>query len=185
MCIVSPQIIMKKVQLLICAIFLSLVANAQFILTPNDFVDKTKPDNSYLVFDFDGKTQKEIYELALNSLIQIYNSPKDVISKAEYTGITVTGIGSEKVAYKIWGYDIYYSLTLQFKDGKMKVDAPNIILIKHPNPKATISEISMKNIFDKNGEIKNEKTKTSIESYFNMLISRIVENMQPKKNENW
>lgn len=99
----------------------------QFVLTPNDFVDKTKPDNSYLVFEFDGKTQKEIYELALNSLIQIYNSPKDVISKSWICRITVTGIGSEKVAYKIWGYDIYYSLTLQFKDGKMKVKMLQIL----------------------------------------------------------
>lgn len=184
---------MKKLILLSILALFSITTNAQskFELMPTGgFVNSENKENDYLTFDFEGSTKEQIYSRALVAISSLYASPKDVLSTVENEIISINGIGSEAIVARYmgmkFGYDIRYTLTLKFKDGKLRISTPSINSIIHPNPSATKPYVYVpQNIFNKKGEVKNEETKASIEVFFNNLINQITSAMTTATDSNW
>lgn len=184
---------MKKLILLAIAALFSIAVNAQskFELMPTGgFVNEENKDNDYVTFDFEGSTKEQIYSRALVAISSMYVSPKDVLSTVENEIISINGVGKEAILGRImgmkFGYNISYTMTLKFKDGKLRIDAPSINSITHPNPSADRPVIYVpQNIFNKKGEVKNEETKASIEGFFNSLINQITSAMTTATDSNW
>ncbi len=82
---------MKKLFLLLALI--PVFVNAQkFELTINGFVDSENLEKDYIVIPFEGKSQKEIYDLALSAVGKSFISPKERVSNVEYSQININGI---------------------------------------------------------------------------------------------
>ena len=187
---------MKKVKLLICAMFLGLIANAQFVLTPNGFVDKNNSEKKFIVFEFEGKTQEQLYNSIIMTAGKTFVSPKDVISKIENKQITLNTIISKCVLADNkfqGGWDLNISLVFEFKDGKIKIEAPSVnsitniisnkyskMFISNPNASAFLFEWS---IFDKNDKLKNKRAKETLEKTTNDIIQTFI--VKIKDQEVW
>lgn len=95
---------------------------AQLEITPDGF--KSERDGRlFLVLNAEG-SQTDLFNKSLTYLNGLYESPVSAISKVDGESITVTGFSPKTVksAYKRlkYNYDLEYSLTFEFKDGKVK-----------------------------------------------------------------
>lgn len=91
---------------------------------------KTDNENgTYYVLDYKGKTASELYTNILASVASIYKNPEKVLSKIENVSVTVSGFASD-VEVKSDSYTYYYAfsykLSFQFKDGRIRINAPSI-----------------------------------------------------------
>lgn len=149
---------------------------------------------NFVVIPFDGKSQSELYSEMLVAITRLYNSPKDVISKVEGEIISVNGISQNCVSLKAMmgikvSFSIQYILQFQFKDGKIRVDAPVIARFFSDNA-PDISPFSgwleAQKVFKK-GEAnpKKQNTVDDFNNTLNELINNIISNMGGKSEEDW
>ena len=177
----------------------AICANSQtFELTPTGFVDSENPQNSYVVVTFEGKTQQEIFNLALSALGKSFVSPDDRISKVEYSQINLNGIMSDitfinRIGLHLY-FDMFYNLIFEFKDGKMKINGPiiNDIFRKAPDGiqhiylttaergAALLGDLAL---FKKNGQVNEKKHKKNIETEVNVFVANIINLMNAKDSE--
>lgn len=116
---------MKKLICLLLCLFVFTTAsiaqtadNQQRIkvsLTPNGLF-RDSLSNSYAVIPFEGKTQSELYEMVLQNLYELYNSPKEVLSLFENEMIAIYA-QTTKLAYKrvlglIFAGQTYYKINI-------------------------------------------------------------------------
>lgn len=188
---------MKK--LLISLLFvLSITVNSQsFILTDIGFRDADNPENDYIVFDNLDGDQSTLYTNLLVKINSVYVSPKDVVSAVPDKSISINGIEKESITFNSFNkYDLNYTVTFLFKDGKIRVNAPNlnnisgvfgnITNVKTLNLKGGgNSWASSKSIFNKKGELKEKKQKQELEIFFNGLIDKIISSNADGKSDNW
>lgn len=185
---------MKKLVLLFFVIF-SLNVNSQvFKLTPNGFVDAEDETKDYIVFNFDSKTKKEIFDLVNAKIVSIFVSAKDVISRSGEDVITINGITQKDISFNgAFNYTMNYTLVLLFKDGKLRVNAPSL-----NNISGTFGDVNNRKqlllqgsggaflpnqyIFNNKGELKREKNKVELEQYFNGLIQEIKKGVEVPSN---
>lgn len=194
---------MKKLLLILTCLFISLSnINAQsFELHSTGFKDSTNIKKDYLVFHFEGKKQSELYNDFFVQISSKYASTDDIISQIDNHSITVNTTSSNSVTFqKIYKYDLKYNLrytlTFLFKDGRVRVNAPtlneisgdfgvldkkNTIHLTGGNPKW----IGEKSIFNKDGELKEEDTKKDLEQFFNTLVSSIIDSVKSYEQESW
>ena len=192
---------MKKL-LLITALFMitAVTANAQFKLTPNGLVSIENPDKNYIVLEFKGKTQKELYNAVNVYLHSLYVSPQDVVSTVNNEAITINGISESAIMTKdknIRGriiYDIKYSISLAFKNGKIRINIPHIISMKRYISTITStysiigSRLTSQCVFNKKGKVLDEIGKESIENFFNSYLNKIkthIENDTKTVGDDW
>lgn len=191
---------MKK--LIILLAMMPVFVNAQrFELTPNGFVDADNPEKSYIVIPFEGKSQQDIYNLALGAIGKIFVSPKDRVSNVEYSQININGILPNvtyisRIGLKL-PFDLYYNLIFEFKEGRMKInglDVNKIVRVDHLGGEQFIflSEVQIrrgiwddKYIFYKNGKLCSKKYKEHIETAVNELVSGIISIMNEEKDSDW
>ena len=192
---------MRKYILLLFT-FIAINTNAQkFELTAYGFVDSTNINNNYIIVPFEGKSQKDIYNLALSALGKTFVSPKDRISHVEYSQLNLNGIianatNLNRMGMKLY-FDLYYNIILEFKDGRMKINGPIINNIVRDAPFGSKHYIFLtesergsaisghKALFKKNGKVNEKKHVENIEKAMNSLISRIVTEMNNTKNSDW
>ena len=93
--------------------------------------------DNYYVLEYEGKSASELYTNILSSISNLYKNPQKVLSTVENVSIKVSATALDvKVPrdeseindvfpqkYSYWGFD--YRLSFQFKDGKIKVNAPS------------------------------------------------------------
>ena len=108
----------------------------QFYLTQNGkFL--TKDNKEFTIIDSLGKSQETLYNDFLVAITKLYMSPKAVIDKVENRIITIKwyspeafNVNTGKKALGSFVIDHYgvglYTLQFQFKDGRVRVDAPVI-----------------------------------------------------------
>ena len=188
---------MKRI-LLITTLFVVAIstANAQFRLIPNGLVSINNPDNNYIVEEFEGKNKEELYNAVNVYLHSVYVSPQDVVSAVKNEAITINGISEQAILTKdksIAGrvkYDIKYTISLAFKDGKIKINTPHIISMKRyvstisSTYSITGSWLTSKCVFNKKGKVLDKIGKKSIEDFFNSYISKIKTHIiEDKKTE--
>lgn len=192
----------------ICFIILSLIpmfSYAQFCVSEGGL--KVCGENEkFIVYDFPGLDASEIYKRAKTAITNIYVSGKNVISENENEIISVNGISSKdiycekKVLGKnmIWFFYMNYNISMKFKNGKMRVDIPNInsiyqdteerlplIFQRGNNYKVVPSCIYL---YDKKGNVYSplKSVKDGIESFFNSLVNSIVSEIESdNQSEDW
>lgn len=115
---------MKKFILSLMALIATLNLNAQFVLTPNNFVLESDYSKDYEVMYFDGVSKHDLYRFAKSYLESIFNHPQKVLNCSEDDHITVD---YEDDGFSVSGgwswakYDVCYKYTFEFKDGKIRV----------------------------------------------------------------
>lgn len=189
---------MKKFILLLSILFISILVSGQkyFELTPLGFVDINNKDNSYVVIEFEGKTQKQLFDLFLSQLTIMYVSPKDVLISVPSVSIRVRGFSNSSIVFnKNIYYDLNYQIVFKFKDGKVRIDGMDLLGIdRNRGEIGAHKELSLvgkgknskwkKNqfIFDINGEIKRVDNKLQLETFINKIIDNIKNNIV---NDEW
>ena len=192
---------MKKVLFIFLVMFSSQIMAQTFQLTPNGFVDSSNIEKNFIVKDFNGESQEQLFKKALMSIGKNFVSPKDVISKVEYSQITVNCILKNVTARHPLGmnlpFDMNLNIVFEFKDGRMKINAPTIINIYQQGPYDVNLYLNKKSrgsgfltnepyIFDNKGKISEKKHKKSIENATNSFIKRIIDDMNSAtNNSNW
>jgi len=170
----------------------SIMINAQekFVLTEQGL--RTNSGKDYIVLNYPGMSQETLYKLYLSKLSAIYISPKDAISSVPNSMINITGFARNICSQGFVHYDSYYTVVFQFKDGKVKINAPAmqgsdgeiarsgkyfIYLKGSYNPGFGYVKFS---IWNNKGKLKKGKFKKSIEDYFNDYIATIVKDTNKK-----
>ncbi|MCD1115593.1 hypothetical protein [Chryseobacterium turcicum] len=179
---------MKK--LLLLSLFTFNMAIAQeFILTPNNFVNKDDDSKNYIVLEYPEMSQKQLFDKTkIFVQTKFENLKSDGLNEVEYSFIKIrttapgTRIGGSLMSLMMIVYE------LNFKDGKIMVKP----ILDHFDPtKPTSSAVyltggnsfSGKSIFDKTGKI-------SLKNYFevsNTNVNKFVTDLKDylSKSEEW
>ena len=169
---------MKRITLALIVLLAGcLTANAQFTLEMTGLVITEKPKQDFIVLDFGGKTQQELYQAVNVYLHSLYVNPQNVLSSVENQAITINGKG------KITTYwDVTYTISLAFKDGRIRINIPTILKLSADvngvhDEKAIVGTSFLGQaggVFDRKGKLLLPKMKTAVEDYFNGYISKLV-----------
>lgn len=180
---------MKKIILVLLVLFtVSFTANAQFTLTKNGLVSTENPELKYIVLEFPGKTQQELFQNVNVYLHSLQSNPRRSLRTIEDQAIMVDMIAHDSIFMaKILGVvqtgDLSYNISFEFKDGRVKVNAPTNLRLFVVRPADGEAEIVrardgkpvnyVDGIFDRRGKIREPKIKQSIENYFHNYILQI------------
>ena len=189
---------MKRI-LFILIVSIPFLGYSQFILTKDGMVDEKDPSKNYLVYNFEGKTANELYISVLTALTNYYVSAKDAISKVEGKIISINGFESGGICYgKFMGgcnrkFDLEYTMTIDFKDNKIRINTPIIAKTKGDrfNNNSTSSLVGgggmfgTYSTFNKEGKLKDENSKNSIEIFFNTLVNNIIKGIENQNKDDW
>lgn len=191
---------MKRILLCTIGCMLSMLMMAQtFTLTYKGFVDSEKPENDYLVVTFDGLTKEQIYIKAQKAVAKSFISGKNVMTNIPNEQISINGILPEATVRSPMGmklpFDMKFTMDLEFKDGKMRINAPHILELRQ---EAALGDVFMyltkaeagstfikKNfaIFKNDGRVNEKKHKENIENKTNELVAYIIKVM--KDDSDW
>lgn len=120
---------MKK-GFLIALLLLPFLGISQFVLTPDGF--RTEGGQDFYVKEIADKSKDDLFMSTYKSVKAMYNNPSDEIIRDSTEIVSVTSIAKKAVAINVGiklNYDLTYKLSFEFKDGKIKVNAPAIIKI--------------------------------------------------------
>lgn len=190
---------MKRITFCILGCMLSIMMMAQkFTLTYKGFVDAENPQNDYMVVVYEGLTKEQIFTRAQKAVAKCFVSGKDVMTNIPNEQISINGILREVTYRSPMGmklpFDMKFTLTLEFKDGRMRIGAPHILELRQ---EATLGDVFMyltkaeagssfikKNyaIFKNDGKVNEKKHKENIERSTNELITALLSNM---KESDW
>lgn len=171
-----------KYQIFFSLFFLSICSLAfaqEFVLTPNNFVNKEDQSKNYVVLEYLEMNQKQLYDKTKIFIqTKFENLKSDGLNEVEYSFIKIkttapgTKIGGTLMSLMMVVYE------LNFKDGKIMVKP----ILDHFDPTKPTSNVvyltggnsfSGKSIFDKTGKVslKNyfEVSNTNVNKFFTDL----------------
>jgi hypothetical protein len=163
-------------------LFTNLAFPQYFTLAPTGFVSKENLD--YTVVEVPGAKQQELYDNVLKSINSLYSNPKEGLTLVPGQAITLAaykhrGLKTSAIAY----YDVDYTLSFLFKDGKIRINSPTFNA-QIMNYNGTWNKMDVKNFYFKgNGNPKREKSHQFVNAYFNGLIKSILE--KSANIDNW
>jgi len=168
--------------------------NYMFSLTPEGFRNNIESDKDYIVIDFPNNTQEELFKRVLLFVNSSFVSPKDVISKVDNELISLNGFAKDAVKGNFIGsFDLNYTISIQFKDGRIRINAPSIN--KMINISTKVQEMILVGgtdltgsyfaIFNRKGEVKSQNAKVCLEDYFENLINTLIDTVKINKNDDW
>lgn len=163
-----------------------------FSFISGEFVGHQLPKD-YVVYEVQGMSASELKNSVYTILSSMFKSPKDAITNLNDNMIQLEGYspslyeGKIDFNYKTIFNHVIFGLVIQFKDGKVRYNAPSLkyihMVVENSDTQnlSNISGINMKDYFsdDKDKIAKLRK----IESYFNDLIASI--NAKIKKSNDW
>ena len=173
---------MKTKYLLLASLFIALSTFGQeFTVTPEGLRDSLDNDKSYVVISTPDKTAEQNYNNAIKYISKIYKNPKEVIKsdiKSEYLRfdtfvsdfLVVNNMGA-KISQ-----DAKFTITLSFKDSRVKFEITNLSIYNSAGYKVTFSGSAFSGfpIYNKKKtKLKRPDTKKDIEVYFNNTINNI------------
>ena len=174
-------------------VLLPLMASAQYFeLSPEGFVSTEDNTKDFIVIPMEG-SQAELYQKAKTAVTAMWKSAKDVMSFNEPDIIIVNGFDSGSLWAKHMGmtfvYDFDYRLQLQFKDGKIRINAPGID--KAVNKKSTLYLGKGKGstmsgtmyVYNEKGELKQKQFKEQAEVFVNSIVQRFIDNVKGTSND--
>ena len=186
---------MKKLLTIAMLLLVGLTADAQFtskFKMNYDGAFTTEDGKTFDVAAFDNKNATELFDIVRKHVALTYNSPKEVESNVEDKIIAIYSYAKNCTFFTAPGMKFYlsfhYSLKFQFKDGKIRIEAPILCDMKGSAWETLQKTFKAKGIFSKDGVLsdkpKKRQTVTMLENYFNDLINRII-NGDARAEENW
>lgn len=200
---------MKKILFAVVIVFVCLLRiNAQFVLTPSGLKVERDTDKDYVVYEYAGVNKTVLYKNTLLFIQKQFRSPKDVLNEIPDESITIHGIQPEKIGIPYANkldrkltkgyaslYDVEYTITIRFKDEKIRIDTPDFECYKILNngQKAMLYLIGNRSFFSndlyiynaKNEELKWPEVKDQIEMFFNAFISALKESILTEESDEW
>lgn len=180
---------MKRIFLLI--MLLPLVGLAQqiqkFKLTARGFVNESDDTKNYIVIDAPNNTKSDLYKKSQMYFTKLYVNPKEVMTLIDGESITLNGVDKQAVKIKVLylnpSWDINYTTNHEFKDGKVKISNS---LNKISTYTGNIFRVKdMSDLFNKKGEIRDEKAVKALEDYFNLVVDKYYRALTSGKEDNW
>ncbi|MET0462283.1 MAG: DUF4468 domain-containing protein [Chitinophagaceae bacterium] len=177
---------MKKVRFFLMFLLVAQLSYGQyFTLTPDGFVSDSKAD--YVVIDFPGVTKNDLYRNVLNAINTLYSNPQDGLSVVAGESITLSAYQRKAIkasaGIMTYDYDVDYTLSFLFKDGKIRVNSPTFEA-SMKNYNGTWAKLNVSRAyFKKNGDVKSEKHVDGVNKFFNGLIKSILD--KSGKIDNW
>jgi hypothetical protein len=174
-----------------------LSINAQFKLTKEGFFNSSDETKNYVVFEYNSMSKETLYNNVLKFITANYKSAKDVTSKVDNEVITINAIQPKKIKAKRIYYDLYYTIVINFKDDKIKIDAPTFECKSYALDRHYRLTMSGSNggfgsevtvgLFKKNGEHEQKDAIKELELFFNDLSELIHQSASGKTNndDNW
>lgn len=167
-------------------VLLTMAINAQnrvkFTLDKSCTFVIPNSETNYYVFNYEGESQATLFNKTLIGATKTFVSAKDVVSKVENNMISINA--SHVLANTIGGlisYNIYinYVVEFEFKEGKIKVNAPKIISIRDADGELAPTKDF---ILSSSGELG-----TGWEKYLfvNDVINSILCNLDFKSSNDW
>ncbi len=140
-------------------------------------------EKDFYVFPYEGETQAALYNKALMGVTKTFVSAKDVVSKVENSMISINS--THRIEYYIAGglvkviNDVNYIVEMEFKDGKIKVNAPQIVAIR--NNKGQVAP-TRDFLLNSSGQLA-----TGWERYLfvNDVINNILSSIKKSSNDDW
>jgi hypothetical protein len=189
---------MKNLSFTIAFIFFTQLTFTQyFTLPPNGFVSAEK--KAYLIVDVPAAKQAELYKNTLSALSTMYNSPKEVLSLVDGESISLHAYEKQVITDKVkssnplkgkitYKYDLSYTLSIQFKDGKIRFNSPTFECKRwYENgysqgwtsgwtslPLVKTNDVKWA-VFNENGAILSEEAFEGLNKFFNSLFKEIIE----------
>jgi len=185
---------MKRIILFVLLV-LPVMVKAQFSLTINGFVNAQDNSKNYVVFDYDSISKEKLYANVLKFITTNYKSAKDVVSKVDNEIITINAFQPKQIKAKTLKYDISYTVVINFKDNKIKIDSPTFECTSYSFNKQYRLTMSGSNggfgsevtngLFKKNGEPGLKDTIGELESLINSLCNEIKSAAVGTSNNDW
>jgi len=194
---------MKKLLIIATILCFAQVCIAQhFTLTPEGFVSENK--SNYTVVNVPNVKQADLYKNAVNAISSMYKDPKKVLSLVEGESITVRGYEENAIQFKdklspiqigkaTVKYDISYTITMLFKDGRIRLNAPTFECRRWIESQRYTSgwgylhlkrqKSSQTGIYDQKGKIISQEAYDAVNTYLNALLKEILE--KSNKINNW
>lgn len=151
---------------------------------------KKEGEDNFYVVNFGRKNAHQLYMDVLSHIASIYKNPDYVTSKVEDRSVVINGYAGEIAYFKDhWG-DYYsasfkYKLEFQFKDGKIRVNAPTTLEVYAEGSSKTkkFSEC----VYASDGlrylfSTEKDNMLNEINKYINSLITTIV---YGSKDDDW
>ena len=181
---------MKKIIMLLCGLLAICIDNVygQLTLTPDGLTIDDGGD--YIVLDFSDKSKEQLFDNAHLFAGSNFVSPQDVISVSGKEQITLNGVVSN-IEWKnimVQHCSVNFTITMLFKDGKIRINIPTINSIHTSGAELYIVQSTVlltDGIFKKNGKLYSAKTKSGIEDFFNGFIKDLKEYIDQNKSEDW
>lgn len=171
---------MRKTFLLLLTLVFTIPLFAQFTITPQGFCDP-KTSKDYIVYDSPDTPQEVLFSRALAYItyslknteanMELYSHNSDVIVLSK----TIKGFVRKGIAVM----DLKYQISIYFKDNKIRINAPDTYLSGSASGEFIFIGIAGKiwnqryfYIYDLNGKIREQETKTALETYFNSRLCK-------------
>lgn len=104
--------------------------NCKLNFTDAGLVSEQNPTKDYLVYEVPGLSASELKASTLNTISSMYSSPKDVVTTLSDNMIQLEGYISRayysKAGDSLYPVDFSFTWTMQFKDGKIRINLPKI-----------------------------------------------------------
>lgn len=173
--------------LYILFIFISISVNAQEIeVNENGLVSKLDNTKNYVIVESEGLSSKDLYNNVYKYVQKNYKNPEAVLKGSienEFLKFD-TYVPSAMHFTKSVIFDLNYTTSLYFKDGKSKIEFLNI---EYTPADITMPKIvfSFKALYNKKGVLTKTDVKKEIEDYFNNIIQQISKSLKGATKEEW
>ncbi len=184
----------KFFAVLLFCIVAAFVQAQSMKITPKDFVDASDESKNYVVLNFAGRSQNDLYKTVLKYVNSYYNNPEKVTTKIEGEQIVIDAM-EQKAVYTTYlaaktYYDFYYKITLDFKDGKVRF-APNYKYFVSPGgieyPLNGRNNFMSKNaLYGSSGKVARKSLQEGLDVFINKYITEFSKSINDSKsNDNW
>jgi hypothetical protein len=176
---------MKKILMVAIILIASVsVYSQKYVVTPTGLKDEVNPEKSFVVISTEGKTAKQLFDNAVKYVNVTYKNPNAVIKGKidnEYLSFVTHSDFYVQNGFTKIPFDMNYLTELTFKDGKIKYEISELVMKNSGGYELTFTGGGLNYfIYNKNGDLKKEKTKEYLELYFNTAIPRIKDYLEEK-----
>lgn len=196
---------MKKTLSIAILLLLAQLSFAQYFkLTPKGFVSNDNSD--FTVVNVPNVKQKDLYKNVLNTINSMYSNPQKGLSVVDGESISITAYEKEVLPIKLSNglgksirkYDLSYKLTFLFKDGKIRINAPDFEARRYVESTyrgasgwtgdewVTLKLVKVGKsklyLFEDDGKVRFEDAYNGLNNHFNTLLKQIMEKSQNINN---
>lgn len=148
----------------------NIVSTPKFTISTLGFSNTQNTSRPFIVFEFNSLDSSSMKAAVLSELSSMYKSPKDVISNIGDNIISIEGYATRVFKYNSYSCDILFTLTIEFKDGKVRYNAPNIKQMYVDSQIMGMMKLDTTKTFSTIAENGNQSI---VADYFNSLITKL------------